>query len=233
MNGLWRLMLNVQTAESIISLITFLLAYMVSVTLAGCFTAWVALKMGDETPEQEGFLTLNPLAHIDFLGTLFIILYNFGWGRFIPINPFNIHGKLRVVKILAAFLAKTFAHCLIGAAALTGLIALFGERILVSTAPLAQSFPEASSYTISIGMIFISLLWVNVMLAVITFILNLCGLGVMIWAENNPDYLPYTSLIMLIVPIAIFYALGGWLIKIMFIAITTSGFMIASLLRLF
>jgi hypothetical protein len=226
-------MLNVHTAESIISLITFLLAYMASVTLAGCFTAWVALKMGDETPEQEGFLTLNPMAHIDFLGTLFIILYNFGWGRFIPINPFNIHGKFRVFKILVAFLAKTIAHWAIGAGALISLIALFGERILVSAAPLAQAFPEASSYTISIGMIFVSLLWVNVMLAVITFILNFCGLAVMVWAEKNPDYLPYTSIIMVIVPIAIFYLVGGWLIKIMFFAITSSGFMIASLLRLF
>lgn len=226
-------MLNVQTAESIISIITFLLAYLCSVTFAGFFTAWMALQMGDDTPEQEGFLTLNPLAHIDFLGTLFLVLYNFGWGRFVPINPFNIHGPYRTIKVLAAFSAKSFAHCMLGIISLICLLALFGETILVSPLPLAQTFPQSSSYTLSIGLVLIAMLIVNVLLAIITFLVNMCGLVVMIWAEKHPEYLMYTSLIMLIVPVAVFYLCGGILFAFVFGLIKYIGYLIASLLHLF
>jgi hypothetical protein len=226
-------MLNVQIAETIIGLIALLIAYGFSVTVAGWFAAWTALQMGDETPEQEGFLTLNPLVHIDFLGTFFLLLYKFGWGKFIPINPFNIHGRFRVIKILVAFLSKTFAHCILGIFALIALIVLFGDKILTSTLPLTQAFPNASSYVLAVGLILLSLLFVNVILAVITCIANMCGLGVMIWAEKHPEYLGYTSLIMLIIQLLLFYVFGGVLFMFILGLIQKIGYLIASMLHLF
>ncbi len=226
-------MLNVQIAETINGIIALLLAYGFSVTIAGWFAAWTALQMGDETPEQEGFLTLNPMAHIDFLGTFFLMLYKFGWGRFIPMNPFNIHGRFRVVKVLFAFLSKTIAHCVLGILALIALIVLFGEKILTSALPLTQAFPQASSYTLAIGLILMSLLFINVILAVITCIANMCGLGVMIWAEKHPQYLAYTSLIMLVIQVILFYLFGGILFMFILGLIQKAGYLIASLLHLF
>ena len=57
--------------------------------------AFVAEKLGDGTPRLLGRVTLNPLAHLDPLGTLMIVLTRFGWGKPVSINPFNFENPLR------------------------------------------------------------------------------------------------------------------------------------------
>lgn len=47
----------------------------------------VADYLGDPTPRQQGRLTLNPLAHLDLLGTLMLVLFRFGWAKPVQINP--------------------------------------------------------------------------------------------------------------------------------------------------
>ncbi|HEX7879264.1 MAG TPA: site-2 protease family protein [Candidatus Eisenbacteria bacterium] len=49
--------------------------------------AWTAWKLGDDTAERQGRLTLNPLAHLDPMGTLLILFAGFGWARPVPVNP--------------------------------------------------------------------------------------------------------------------------------------------------
>jgi Zn-dependent protease len=51
---------------------------------------WVAHLLGDETPELQGRLTLNPLMHLDPIGTLMILLTGFGWGRAARVNPYRM-----------------------------------------------------------------------------------------------------------------------------------------------
>ena len=48
--------------------------------------AFVASKLGDPTPKFQGRLTLNPFAHIDYIGALCIILFGFGWAKPVQIN---------------------------------------------------------------------------------------------------------------------------------------------------
>ena len=48
---------------------------------------WVSSKLGDPTPRISGRLTLNPLAHLDIVGTLLMILTGFGWAKPVMINP--------------------------------------------------------------------------------------------------------------------------------------------------
>lgn len=52
--------------------------------------AYVADRLGDPTPRLAGRLTLNPLAHLDPLGTLALLLVGFGWGKPVPFDPFNL-----------------------------------------------------------------------------------------------------------------------------------------------
>ncbi|MBR5974759.1 MAG: site-2 protease family protein [Clostridiales bacterium] len=52
--------------------------------------AWVAEKMGDDTPRRQGRITLNPLAHIDPLGTVMLFLAGFGWAKPVQYNPNNL-----------------------------------------------------------------------------------------------------------------------------------------------
>lgn len=58
-------------------------------TIHEFFHALVADKLGDDTPRSMGRLTLNPLVHMDLLGTVFLLLAGFGWGKPVIVNPNN------------------------------------------------------------------------------------------------------------------------------------------------
>ncbi len=48
---------------------------------------WVSIKLGDPTPKYHGRMTLNPLAHLDPVGTLLMVITGFGWAKPVEINP--------------------------------------------------------------------------------------------------------------------------------------------------
>ncbi len=50
---------------------------------------FVATKLGDPTPRYQGRLTLNPLAHIDYLGALCILIFGFGWAKPVSVDMRN------------------------------------------------------------------------------------------------------------------------------------------------
>src|SRR3989344_4979970 len=52
--------------------------------------ALVGFWLGDHTAEAEGRLTLNPLAHLDPVGTILLLIAGFGWGKPVPFNPYNL-----------------------------------------------------------------------------------------------------------------------------------------------
>jgi len=82
--------------------IGFIGALVVSITIHEFAHAWAATKLGDPTPEYEGRLTLNPLAHMDPLGTIFLLLVGFGWGKPVPINPNYFRSKNDQLKVAFA-----------------------------------------------------------------------------------------------------------------------------------
>lgn len=57
--------------------------------------AWMAEHLGDPTPRLQGRLTLNPLAHLDPLGTIMLILVHFGWGKPVQFDPYNLRNPRR------------------------------------------------------------------------------------------------------------------------------------------
>jgi len=48
--------------------------------------AWTAWKFGDDTAYREGRVTLNPLAHLDWIGMLFLVIAGFGWAKPVPVR---------------------------------------------------------------------------------------------------------------------------------------------------
>ena len=52
--------------------------------------AYVANRFGDDTAKLSGRLTMNPLAHLDPLGTIMIFIVHFGWAKPVPVNPYNL-----------------------------------------------------------------------------------------------------------------------------------------------
>ncbi len=55
--------------------------------------AWAASKLGDDTASYQGRMTLNPLAHIDPIGALCMLLLGFGWAKPVPIDPTRFDRK--------------------------------------------------------------------------------------------------------------------------------------------
>ncbi len=63
--------------------------------------AKTAVILGDNTPKYSGRLSLNPFAHIDFLGAALLILFGFGWARPVGINMHNFKNPKRDMAITA------------------------------------------------------------------------------------------------------------------------------------
>lgn len=63
--------------------------------------AWVADKLGDPTPRYQGRVTLNPLAHLDPIGTIAIFIAGFGWGKPVPFDPYNLKEPTRDGALIA------------------------------------------------------------------------------------------------------------------------------------
>lgn len=62
---------------------------------------WVAYKLGDNTAKYQGRLTFNPIASVDPLGALFLLLFGFGWAKPVPVNPNNFKNPKRGMAITA------------------------------------------------------------------------------------------------------------------------------------
>ncbi len=63
--------------------------------------AWAAYKLGDYTAKMEGRLTLNPLAHIDPIGALMMIVARIGWSKPVPINEYNFKNRITGTALTA------------------------------------------------------------------------------------------------------------------------------------
>lgn len=64
--------------------------------------ALVATKLGDDTAKRNGRLTLNPMAHIDVIGALMILLVGFGYAKAVPVNPRNFKNPKTGMALTAA-----------------------------------------------------------------------------------------------------------------------------------
>lgn len=71
-------------------LITVIVAFVVAITIHEAAHALAATWLGDDLPRLQGRLTLNPMRHLDPLGTLMIAFASFGWGRPVLVNPYRL-----------------------------------------------------------------------------------------------------------------------------------------------
>jgi hypothetical protein len=235
-------MITVRNAEFLISFMTFFLAYAIATTIAGAFRAFVAKKMGDDTAEDAGFLSLNPLIHIDLVGTVFLLIFYFGWGRYVPINPSNIHGIYRRYKILIAYLSDTFAYFISALVSIILLIIVLGPRMLLiaqqmlicaqnmSHLYLIHACPTMSSLAVTLSFIVISFVYFNVLLFVLSLILNVFILMSYFMMERSTHYFTYNYYLIFLIPI-IFILLFSQPLRLLAIyVISVVGYSISCLL---
>jgi Zn-dependent protease len=116
--------------------------------------AWMANYLGDPTARFQGRLTLNPLAHLDPIGTLMIFLIGFGWGKPVPFNPYNLQ-KGKLGPALVAIAGPT-------ANLITAVIFAFPIRLIFMYSPALLNSP--------LYLLFGIIIWLNVMLLVFNLI---------------------------------------------------------------
>ncbi len=90
-------------SENPLYFLAWVLAIIIALTTHEFAHALTATKLGDSTPARMGRLTLNPIAHIDPIGFLALVLIGFGWAKPVPFNPYNLVKSPRWGPVLVAF----------------------------------------------------------------------------------------------------------------------------------
>lgn len=86
-------MLIANLIQNPLLLIVFIVSILLAITVYEFAHAYTALRAGDPTAKVMGRVTLNPIAHLDPMGTIFLFLVGFGWGKPVPTNPNNFRRK--------------------------------------------------------------------------------------------------------------------------------------------
>lgn len=74
---------------------------LLSLTIHEYAHGWTANKLGDPTAKLRGRLTLNPIAHLDILGTILMFVVGFGWAKPVPINAMNFKDPRKGTLLVA------------------------------------------------------------------------------------------------------------------------------------
>jgi hypothetical protein len=233
-------MITLHTTELLISVITFFIAYLVVITCSNVFRAWVAHEMGDDTGIRLGFLTFNPLVHVDPIGVLCLFIFYFGWGRVVPINPLNIYGAHRTFKLAVAYLSDTVAHFVLSIIGIIMLLGIFDVNILgvmrymvlnynVSHLPIANMYPTLSSFVVSVGFIVFAFVYLNVVLGVLNFIINISNFLLCVFADRFDRVAEYSHYITIGLPIFLILFFSQFLRLFSVYLISYIGFIIAHL----
>jgi Zn-dependent protease len=95
-----------------VTLIARLVVLIVAFTIHEFAHAWTATQFGDTTPSQYGRLTLNPLAHLDPMGSLLLLFAGFGWAKPVPVNAYALQ-RQSPASLMWVSLAGPFSNFLL------------------------------------------------------------------------------------------------------------------------
>jgi Zn-dependent protease len=93
-------------------LISAIITLLVSLTIHEFSHAWVASRLGDDTPRRYGRLTLNPMAHLDPIGSLMLVIAGFGWAKPVPVDMYSLRRASKAGPMLVS-LAGPFSNFLL------------------------------------------------------------------------------------------------------------------------
>src|SRR6185436_7560193 len=118
--------------------------------------AWVATRLGDDTPRLEGRVTLHPLAHVDWIGTALLPFVTsllgagfLGWGKPVRTDPNKLRGGLNGLAIVS--LAGPFSNVIL--AVILGVVAVASANLFPPLAHFAFSGVRLSLYLAIINML--------------------------------------------------------------------------------
>jgi len=136
------------------TLISRAIVLLVAFTIHELSHAVVADRMGDPTPRRMGRITLNPIAHLDPIGTILLLVSGFGWAKPVMINPMNLRGNPRTGMAIVA-----------AAGPISNLIMAVFFSLPFKLGLVAFSAFGASSVIPSLSEILFQFVWINLILA--------------------------------------------------------------------
>ncbi len=80
-------MLLLDLSSNPLLFVAFVIALVIAISVHEFSHAFIANQLGDPTAKYQGRMTLNPLSHLDPIGTILLFIVGFGWGRPVPVNP--------------------------------------------------------------------------------------------------------------------------------------------------
>ena len=107
-------------------LLARIIVLVVAFTVHELAHAWTAEWFGDDTPRMNGRLSFNPLAHLDPIGSLLLLVAGFGWAKPVPINPYAL-GRRSSLAVMWVSLAGPMSNFLMA------VIAAIPMRLAISS----------------------------------------------------------------------------------------------------
>jgi hypothetical protein len=203
--------LSLDLARSLINLLTLVITYFWLIPLLGCFRAWVAKKMGDNTPEMLGFLTLDPFVHVDMVGLAVLCLFGAGWGVHIPIYLSNIQGRYANFKRCLVLFSDTFLSFIIAIITVI-VIVLLGYNY----AQILEVGSQPPSAVIAFKYLLHTTLKLSLFLMLINLIINFVSFVVWIISRRTSFYNMYIQMFLILGPLLICMLFGDAIIQLLF-----------------
>jgi Zn-dependent protease len=141
------------------TLFSRLVVLLVAFTIHEFAHAWTATQFGDDTPRLYGRLTLNPLAHLDPIGSLVLLFAGFGWAKPVPVNPYALQRRSSSALMWVS-LAGPLSNFLLAILAAIP-FRLGWANVYDGFAPGARLFPTFSQFLVEFIMINLVLMLFN------------------------------------------------------------------------
>lgn len=138
-------------------LITRILTLVIALSLHEFAHAFVADRLGDPTPRNAGRLSLNPLRHLDPIGSLMLVLVGFGWAKPVPIDPSALKRRNQA-GVMWVSLAGPFTNLLLAL-----LAALLLRTNLLPSTSLSNFLPSPIDFFIQFTFINLALFLFNIL----------------------------------------------------------------------
>lgn len=139
-----------------------------------------AYKLGDDTAKNDGRLSLNPLAHLDPVGTLMLLVAGFGWGKPVQVNPRNYNRNISV--------EKADAIVSVAGPVMNFILAFVFALIYCAMAKFAQDF-----ILTNIGMIIFSMIGYTISVNIGLGVFNLLPLPPLDGSKVILPFLPFNA----------------------------------------
>lgn len=136
-------------------LLIFVPVILFSLTIHEYAHAYIANKLGDDTAKRLGRLTLNPLKHLDPIGTILLLLVHFGWAKPVPVDPRNFKDPKKDMLYVA--IAGPISNII--TAIISGILLKFIVFNLASTGAFG-------AYTLPLIQFLVWMIFIGVVLAV-------------------------------------------------------------------